>query len=206
MIGGGCLVAQSSATGVTVAATPPCSAIRFRNPKMPRYPPPARRDTPPPLFGPLLATGVRRKVRHLDLGGVWRDFGATSLILQELDATLYARHCVPRLGSPHGCATKGGWQKPSGTFWSGFLKRGRRTGRFRFLCVLSINSGLGESPLANSRFGYCEISEGSAMRRGGQLWSTHAESWSTSVELWSICVDSWSTMSPHVLLSADKQI
>ena len=37
------LVAQSSATGVTVAATPPCSAIRFRNPKVPRYPPPARR-------------------------------------------------------------------------------------------------------------------------------------------------------------------
>ena len=31
------LVAQSSATGVTVAATPPCSAIRFRNPKVPRY-------------------------------------------------------------------------------------------------------------------------------------------------------------------------
>ena len=37
------LVAQSSATGVTVAAIPPCSAIRFRNPKVPRYHPPARR-------------------------------------------------------------------------------------------------------------------------------------------------------------------
>ena len=31
---------------------------------------------------------------------------ATSLIQRELDATLHARHCVARLGSPHGCATK----------------------------------------------------------------------------------------------------
>ena len=63
------LVAQGSATGVTVAATPLCSAICFRNPKVPRCPPPAP--------GPLLAAnetgkcdgGVQRKVRHLDFGG-----------------------------------------------------------------------------------------------------------------------------------------
>ena len=66
------LVAQSSATGVTVAATPPCSAIRFRNPKVPRYPSPARRDTPPwPPQGlrGKCDSGVRRKGRHLDLAG-----------------------------------------------------------------------------------------------------------------------------------------
>ena len=43
-----------------------------------------------------------------------RDFGATSLTLREFDATLCARHCVARLGSPHGCATKQTnwqWQK-----------------------------------------------------------------------------------------------
>ena len=58
------LVAQSSAIGVTVAATPPFSAIRFRNPKVPRYP----STSPPrhPLLGPCL---LQRKVRHLDLGG-----------------------------------------------------------------------------------------------------------------------------------------
>ena len=46
------LVAQSSTTGVTVAVTPPCSAICFRNPKVPRYHPPACRD--PPLAPCLL--------------------------------------------------------------------------------------------------------------------------------------------------------
>ena len=64
------LVAQSSATGVTVAAIPPCSAIRFRNPKVPRYPPPAHRI---PCLLPMRGKcdrGVRRKVRHLDFGGV----------------------------------------------------------------------------------------------------------------------------------------
>ena len=52
------LVTQSSATGVTVAAIPPCSAIHFRNPKVPRYPPP----TP---LRPLPAAN-ERKVRHGD--------------------------------------------------------------------------------------------------------------------------------------------
>ena len=70
------LVAQSSATGVTVVAIPPCSAIRFRNPKVPRYPPPARR-TPCLLHREESAKGgARGKVRHLELGGVarfWRD-------------------------------------------------------------------------------------------------------------------------------------
>ena len=32
--------------------------------------------------------------------------GVTALILRKFDATVYARHCVARLGSPHGCATK----------------------------------------------------------------------------------------------------
>ena len=76
----GTLVAESSATGVTVAAIPPCSAIRFRNPKVPRYP-----EAPPAHRAPCLLRmrgkcdrGVRRKVRHLDLGGggvarFWRD-------------------------------------------------------------------------------------------------------------------------------------
>ena len=41
------LVAQSNATGVTLAVTPPCSAICFRNPIVPRYPAPARCNTPP---------------------------------------------------------------------------------------------------------------------------------------------------------------
>ena len=66
-IGG--LVAQSSATGVTVAAIPPCSAIRFRNPKVPRYPPPARRAPCLLRMRGKCDRGVRRKVRHLDLGG-----------------------------------------------------------------------------------------------------------------------------------------
>ena len=65
------LVAQSSATGVTAAETPPCSAIRFRNPKVTLHQP----DATPPL-GPCLLQmrgecdrRVRRKVRHLDLEG-----------------------------------------------------------------------------------------------------------------------------------------
>ena len=67
------LVVQSSATGVTVAATPPCSAIRFRNPKVPRY---LHQPTATPALGCLLQMrgkcdrGVRRKVRHLDFGWV----------------------------------------------------------------------------------------------------------------------------------------
>ena len=64
------LVAQSSATGVTVAAIPPCSAIRFRNLKVPRYHPPARRAPRLLRMRGKCDRGVRRKVRHLDLGGV----------------------------------------------------------------------------------------------------------------------------------------
>ena len=63
------LIAQSSATGVTVAAIPPCSAIRFRNPKVPRYPPPAHRAPCMLRMRGKCDRGVRRKVRHLDLGG-----------------------------------------------------------------------------------------------------------------------------------------
>ena len=63
------LVAQSSATGVIVAAIPPCSAISFRNPKVPRYPPPARRAPCLLRMREKCDRGVRRKVRLLDLGG-----------------------------------------------------------------------------------------------------------------------------------------
>ena len=62
------LVAQSSATGVTVAAIPPCSAICFRNPKVPRYPPPARRAPCLLRMRGKCDRGVRRKVWRLDLG------------------------------------------------------------------------------------------------------------------------------------------
>ena len=74
------LVAQSSATGVTVAAIPPCSAIRFGNPKVPRYPPPARRDTPPPCLLRVrqesATEGSGERCDTLIWGGVarfWRD-------------------------------------------------------------------------------------------------------------------------------------
>ena len=63
------LVAQSSATGVTVAAIPPCGAIRFRNPKVPWYPPPARRAPCMLRMRGKCDSGVRKRVRHLDLGG-----------------------------------------------------------------------------------------------------------------------------------------
>ena len=63
------LVVQSSAIGVIVAAIPPCSAIRFRNPRVPRYPPPARRAPCLLRIRGKCNRGVRRKVRHLDLGG-----------------------------------------------------------------------------------------------------------------------------------------
>ena len=105
------LVAQSSATGVTVAVTPPCSAIRFRNPKVPRYPPPARRDTPPPW--PPACCEWDRKVQWgggPEKGVTWI-WGAVARFWRNISDSagtwwLYARHCVARLGSPHGCATK----------------------------------------------------------------------------------------------------
>ena len=53
------LVAQSSATVVTVAATP-CSAIRFRNPRVPRY---LHQPAGTPALGPLPAAN-ERKVRQ----------------------------------------------------------------------------------------------------------------------------------------------
>ena len=81
------LVAQSSATGVTVAATPPCSAIRFRNPKVPRYPPPARRDAPESATGgsgercdTLISGGVARFWRDIsDSAGMWCDILCATL-------------------------------------------------------------------------------------------------------------------------------
>ena len=54
---------------MTVAAIPPCSAIRFRNPKVPRYPPPARRAPCLLRMRGKCDRGVRREVRHLDFGG-----------------------------------------------------------------------------------------------------------------------------------------
>ena len=63
------LVAQSSTTGVTVAATPLCSTIRFRNPKVPRYPPPAPDPLPAANETGKWDGGFQRKVRRLVLGG-----------------------------------------------------------------------------------------------------------------------------------------
>ena len=100
------LVAQSSATGVTVAAIPPCSAIRFQNPKAPRYPPPACRAPCLLRMRGKCDRGFRRKVRHLALGGCSAILARHLWFCGNFDATLYARHCVARLGSPHGCATK----------------------------------------------------------------------------------------------------
>ena len=86
------LVAQSSATGVTVAAIPPCSAIRFRNPKVPRYPRPARRAPCLLRTRGKCDRAVRREVRHLDLGGVarfWRDISdSAGICCDTLCATL----------------------------------------------------------------------------------------------------------------------
>ena len=72
------LVPQCSATGVTVAATPPSSAIRFRNPKVPRYPPPARRPLAPGLLRVRQESATGGSGERCDAwgGGVvrfWRD-------------------------------------------------------------------------------------------------------------------------------------
>ena len=102
---GSLLVAQSSATGVTVAGHPPVARSVFGTRKC--------RDTlhqPPPP--PAAANerkcdrGIRRKVRHLDLRRCGAILARHLWFCGNLMRHSMARHCVARLVSPHRCATK----------------------------------------------------------------------------------------------------
>ena len=89
------LVAQCSAIGVSVAATPPCRAIRFCKANF-------SCDT--------VTEGWQDRCDRVFLGGGGmgdvarhtRDISKT----QEFAATLCARHCVARQGSQQWCVTK----------------------------------------------------------------------------------------------------
>ena len=98
-------MAQCSAIGVSVADTPPCSAIRFRKEIFLRHLWHFQSDTPPPappisrLFSSLqntpntIATGAGKQVRHGLLGGVARHSCDTSKIAGICRDTVCATLC-----------------------------------------------------------------------------------------------------------------
>ena len=109
-------VAQCSAIGVSVAATPPCSVICFGR-IVSRNASGTSSTTTPPLQSYVCSSLSRTLRTQLQqgggttdatqsFGGVQGDIPATSLKLRESAATLCAQHCVPRLGSQYVCATK----------------------------------------------------------------------------------------------------